>query len=275
MERRTMDGRGLGHGASADNAGAWGRRSKVTAVPAVTKIRMTIANAYLVRGERPVLVDTGGPGGAGEVLEALAKNGVSPEEVSLILLTHGHADHFGAAAELKRLTCAPVAAHELDAGSVRNGRNPYLPTTRLRARLLKPFLPHEAPAVEPDILFRGEMGLEQFGVRARVIETPGHTAGSVSVLLAGGEAIVGDVLMGGHMGGAFRPGVPRYHYFAEDLGRVRESLAKILALSPTGGIFVGHGGPLDPEAVRERFAGEIGATDVGSARPTASEGDHG
>ncbi len=219
----------------------------------VTAIPMTIANAYLVQDERPILVDAGGPGSAGQILEALAKSGVGPKEISLILLTHGHADHFGSAAELGRLTGAPVAVHELDTEAVRRGRNPTLPATRLRGSLLKPFLPQAAPPVEPDIVFRRETSLEEYGVRGRVIETPGHTAGSVSVWLPGGEAIVGDVMMGGHLGGAFRTGVPRYHYFAEDLGRVRESIGKILDLSPKR-IYVGHGGPLDPGAVRRRFS---------------------
>lgn len=238
-----------------------GARGEQLVAPVVETIKMTIANAYLVRGERPILVDTGGPGGATDILTALAKHGVRPEAIALILLTHGHADHFGGAAELKRLTGAPVAVHALDAPTLRTGRNPHLTATRLRASLLKPFLPNAAPPVEPDILLHGGMSLAPWGVRATVIETPGHTAGSVTVALAGGEAIVGDVLMGGHLGGTFRPGVPRYHYFAEDLGQVRASIAAILGLRPTR-LFVGHGGPLDPGAVRRRFAREIGAREI-------------
>lgn len=229
--------------------------------PTVTTISMTIANAYLVQGERSVLVDTGGPGSAGEIVEALAQRGVGLEEISLILLTHGHADHFGSASELKRLTNAPVAIHELDAEAARAGRNPYLRATRLRARLLKPFLPNEASPVEPDVLIRGETDLEDWGVRGRVIETPGHTPGSISIVLPGGETIVGDVMMGGHMGGAFRPRVPRYHYFAEDLSALRRSIRDVLGFSPAS-IFPGHGGPLAPQAVQRRFAKELAAVGV-------------
>ena len=228
----------------------------------VVLVRMAIANAYLVRGDRPIVVDTGAPGSARAILRALTAAGSGPRDVSLILLTHGHADHFGSAAELRRLTGAPLAIHELDAGALRSGRNPYLPPTRLRGRLLTPFLPHRAPPIEPDLVFRGELDLGAFGVAGRVIGTPGHTAGSVSVLLPDGAAIVADLLMGGHLGGAFHPRVPRYHYFAEDLHGVRHSIAAILDEAPTT-IFVGHGGPLDPEAVRGRFANEIGARSGG------------
>lgn len=125
--------------------------------------------------------------------------------------------------------------------------------------MVKPLLKHEAPPVEPDVLLSGERSLEEWGVGGRVIETPGHTAGSVSVVLPGGEAIVGDMLAGGYLGFKFRPSRPRYHLFAEDLAEVRRSIDRVLELSPTK-IFTGHGGPLDPEAVRRRFANEIRAT---------------
>ena len=90
-------------------------------------------------------------------------------------------------------------------------------------------------------------------MRGRVIETPGHTPGSVSVVLDGGEAIVGDVLAGGYLGFKVMPRSPRYHLYAEDPGEVLRSIKKVLELSPTA-VFTGHGGPLDPETVRRRFS---------------------
>lgn len=46
-----------------------------------------------VRG--PILVDTGGPWARGALLEALATQGVAPEDVTLVVGTHGHSDHIG------------------------------------------------------------------------------------------------------------------------------------------------------------------------------------
>jgi glyoxylase-like metal-dependent hydrolase (beta-lactamase superfamily II) len=50
------------------------------------------------------------------------------------------------------------------------------------------------------------MDMKAFGVDGKVVCTPGHTAGSISVVLSTGEAIVGDLLMGG----MFRSGQPGY-----------------------------------------------------------------
>jgi glyoxylase-like metal-dependent hydrolase (beta-lactamase superfamily II) len=109
---------------------------------------------------------------------------------------------------------------------------------------------------EPDILIDQEMDLQSYGVDARVILTPGHTSGSISVITGEGEAIVGDIMMGGHLGGVIFPHRPRYHYFADDLNTVRASIKKVMDHSPKK-IYVGHGGPLEPEAVIKYFSKDI------------------
>ena len=215
----------------------------------VTKIRLNLSNAYLIQGERAILVDSGSPGESQAILKALASAGVDVNNLSLLLHTHGHSDHAGSTAEQQRLSGAPVAIHAADAVLLRRGRNGPLPPTGLEARLIRPFVDKPFPAVEPDVVFDQELDLAPYGVDGRVVMAPGHTAGSVSVLLAGGEAIVGDVLMGGLMGGTFQAGKPNLHYFAEDPGQVRQSLDFLLA-QPLHTWYVGHGGPLAMDAVQ-------------------------
>jgi glyoxylase-like metal-dependent hydrolase (beta-lactamase superfamily II) len=169
----------------------------------------------------------------------------------LLLHTHGHSDHAGSTSDLRRLSGAPVAIHAADAAMLCGGRNGPLPPTRLEARMIKRFVDKPFPAVEPDLVFDQELDLAPYGVDGRVVMTPGHTAGSVSVLLAGGEAIVGDVLMGGWMGGTFQAGKPNLHYFAEDPGQVRQSLDFLLA-QPLHTWYMGHGGPLAADSVRAK-----------------------
>ena len=108
------------------------------------------------------------------------------------------------------------------------GQNQATKPTCLTARLLHWFVDDRFPAVRPDILLPDEMALQAFGVDGKVVFTPGHTAGSISVLLSTGEAIVGDLLMGGWLGGMFRSGQPGYPYYADDLGQIRTSVKRLL-----------------------------------------------
>jgi hydroxyacylglutathione hydrolase len=196
-------------------------------------------NAYLITGQKHVLVDPGPPGTAGELLQQLSRQRISLGDIGLIVLTHGHPDHFGSAVQLKEWTQAPLAVHELDAEYVHWGGAPTLtPVTRLGS-LLKPFSKMKADPVEPDIILQDGDRLGRYAGRGRVILTPGHTAGSLSILLPDGTCIAGDLLMGG-----LRPSHPSYPRFAENLAEVRESLQRVVDAGART-LLVGHGGPFN------------------------------
>ncbi len=163
----------------------------------VTRIKLPLANAYLVQGERPILVDTGAPGDTDRIVQALAKMNVQPADLALILLTHGHGDHVGAANELAALSGAPVALHHADEAMARAGRNTLGTLTSLEARMIAPFVDKPFAPVTASILLDAPLDLRPYGVAGEVIATPGHTAGSVSIFFDNGDAIVGDLLMGG------------------------------------------------------------------------------
>ena len=78
--------------------------------------------------------------------------------------------------------------------------------------------------------------------------TPGHTPGSLSVVVSEHGAIIGDLMMGGVLGGTFFGRRPRLHYFLEDESVVPASVAKVLQHAPST-LYIGHGGPLHPDAV--------------------------
>lgn len=218
----------------------------------ITQIKLSFSNAYLVHGHRAVLVDTGMPGEEGKILAAAESAGVAPEAISLILHTHGHVDHAGSTAALAARLKIPTAVHAGDAGLMRAGRMNPLHPTRLEARLIRPVVTKPFPPVKPDLLVDEDFDLAPFGIEGRILATPGHTAGSISLLLADGQAVVGDVMMGGFMGGNLLGSRPNYHYFADDLTGVNASIARLLA-EGVQTFYVGHGGPLDRARVRSRF----------------------
>ncbi|MBT2390285.1 MBL fold metallo-hydrolase [Streptomyces sp. ISL-1] len=228
-------------------------RTKVIAIPVLGKHAI---NAYLLLGRHPVVVDAGTPGSGPLIRDAVARRGIDPTDVRLIVITHGHIDHFGSAAELHRLTGAPVAGHIADLQPFRTGRvrEPYLPTGPM-GRLMdrNPKLHATAEPFEPDVLVRGETSLHDFGVDARIMPTPGHTAGSISVLTDGGDLVAGDLVANSFMG--LIPGRPANPPFHDDPQRNLASLREMLALNPTR-LHVGHGIPLDPARVGTWAAAE-------------------
>lgn len=224
----------------------------MTSQTTITRIKLPLANAYLVQGKRPILVDTGAPGDADRIVAALRQAGVAPEELGLILLTHGHGDHVGAANELAALSGAPIALHRADDAMARSGRNVLGTLTGWEARMITPFVDKPFPPVAATHLIDAEMDLHPFGVDGRVVPTPGHTPGSVSLLLPDGDIIAGDLLMGGRLGGAVLAKRPQLHYFVADFAQLYASLDRVLTGKPRR-LLVGHGGPLAAEDVRRWY----------------------
>jgi glyoxylase-like metal-dependent hydrolase (beta-lactamase superfamily II) len=171
-----------------------------------------VAAYVLLRGTEAAVVDTGRPGSAAAILEGLGALGASWSDVAHVVLTHNHADHAGGlAGVLEGAPGAIVYAGEADLPGVQS-------SAALRAI--------------------GD-GDEVLGLG--VFNTPGHTAGSISLfdtetgILVAGDAINGD---NGLLTGA-NPG------FSEDLDAATASIAKLAALQPKVAAF-GHGGaPID------------------------------
>lgn len=228
----------------------------------VVQIPLSMSNAFLVKsGTRSFLVDVGSKDDLPELAAALAREGVRFQDLAAVVLTHGHADHAGLAAEVRRRSGAVLIAGKGDRSMMESGVNEPVTATSLTARLIL-LLPIDA-SYEPfraDVEVDTELDLAVYGLAGRVLPMPGHTPGSLVVLLEDGRAFVGDMILGGWLGGALFPTRPGEHYFHMDVERNRASIAA-LAKRPIRLYFLGHGGPASQDAVREYlglkgFAGE-------------------
>jgi hydroxyacylglutathione hydrolase len=207
----------------------------------VRPIPLGRVNAFLIRGKRPVLVDAGFPGCAPKILAALREEGYDPRDLALIIITHAHVDHFGSAAAIAEATGAPVLAPAGEAEVLRSGAGlPPVPASfigRIFALVIGKTVPSPDLAVTLKISVDAPYRLDAYGIDGVVIPSPGHTHGSLSVLLGTGECLVGDLVMG-----LFSPHRPRLPIFAEDPEAVKANIRRITD-TKTLIIYTGHGGP--------------------------------
>ena len=164
------------------------------------RIRLGFGNGYLIQAQRGcIVIDAGSKNQQQPFIRHLEKNNLSGDEVGLIVITHVHFDHVGSLKAIKELCKCPVAVHERESQLLRGGVVVFPPGTNLYAKaasyigqkLMRPLF--RFPSVEPDIFISEDFSLEPFGIPVDIIPTPGHTGGSLSVLLSSGQAFVGDL----------------------------------------------------------------------------------
>lgn len=204
------------------------------------------AHVGLVRGPQgAVLVDTGAgtPASDARLDCFLAEHGLEPGALTLVVLTHWHADHAGGAARLQRRFGVPVAAHHAEASLIAAGS----PDTGDGA-----WLRWGAAAYTVDRPLRHGDLVDDAGVALRVVQTPGQTPGHIA-LVADEErvALTGDLLQVGDVGwmpisGPWAPG-------AAD--RLIDSVGRLAALDLRLAV-PGHGPPVTdvPDAVARSLA---------------------
>jgi hydroxyacylglutathione hydrolase len=178
----------------------------------IRPVRLGITNCYLIGTPGHwVLVDAGNRGWDSFFFLKLRGAGIQPADIRLIVVTHVHFDHVGSLAAIRDRCRCPVAVHADEADLLRQARIVLPPGTRPVSRWLIDLARrhrrivdrlYRFDPVEAEILVERELALDGFGVAARVLHTPGHTAGSLTVLSAAGAAAVGDLAVNYHPLGA-------------------------------------------------------------------------
>jgi glyoxylase-like metal-dependent hydrolase (beta-lactamase superfamily II) len=219
-------------------------------VPVTANLTMLRVNGWQLYawrdGDSVTLIDTGAPGSGGEILSATP-------QVDRIVLTHGHVDHSGSAAELHRATGAPVLAGAGDAGAIRAGSAVPPPVFEDWEIPIYQRVSVGLPDTAPPVSVTRELtdgDVLDFGDGAEVLAIPGHTEGSIAIHLPRhGVLFTGDTVanVGSVMLGTFN----------QDRARTVASFQRLAALDVETACF-GHGEPITSAAsVRIR---EVAAT---------------
>jgi len=206
----------------------------------IKRISVRGTNCYVLQGAGgAVLVDPGPPGGGAELTAQVAAAGIRPEDIRLILISHGHLDHYGAATVVKAWCGAPVAASPGEPAFSQDRRNALPPAQTLRGSIIRLAYLLLSPLVraEPltaDLALDEGDSLASFGVDALLIRLPGHAPGSLGLVTAEGDLLVGDLLV--------NYTVPSQPIYLSDRKAWQASCERVRALKPSM-VYIGHGEP--------------------------------
>lgn len=194
-------------------------------------------NCYLVQaGDAFFLVDTGYALSRGVLKQALRAAGVTPQNLKLVILTHADMDHTGSVNYLRRKYGVKVAMHRADIPAAKTGKMLATRVHRVPGFIgfVMAALRPVCPRFQPDVLLAEGDFLSQYGLEAKVLHTPGHTLGSISILTIDGDLICGDFLVGGRH--------PQINHLVDDMAAMKANLARIRGMNIRK-IYPGHGRP--------------------------------
>ena len=209
---------------------------------------MGSANCYLLQaGDGHVLIDTGAPNARKILRRELDSLGCQPGALNLIVLTHGDLDHIGNAAHLRTAFGSRIAMHADDARIAETGDmfvNRNKSSFILRALIPRLMGFGKSEWFTPDVLIEDGFALSEYGLEARAITIPGHSKGSIGILIAGGHLFCGDLFE--------NTKEPAVNSLMDD----RDTAIRSAAKSSTLGIrtvYPGHGKPFSMDQLsRER-----------------------
>jgi glyoxylase-like metal-dependent hydrolase (beta-lactamase superfamily II) len=218
-----------------------------------------ITAGYLIRGERPCLVETGAANSAGEVVRALDALGVGPEDLATIVVTHIHLDHAGGVGDLAAaFPAAQVVVHEAGARHLADPSRLMASAARVFGPVLDELFGQLRPtdADRITVLNDGDHIDLGGGRRLESFDSPGHARHHVGLL----DSLTGDLYTGDAAGvwtpetGDLRPATPPPEF---DLDAALGSLARMRDRAPSRLLF-SHFGPVsDVETTLERSVEEL------------------
>jgi glyoxylase-like metal-dependent hydrolase (beta-lactamase superfamily II) len=218
-----------------------------------------ITAGYLIRGERPCLVETGTAPSAPVVRDALASLGVGPADLATVVVTHIHLDHAGGTGDIAGMfPAAEVVVHELGARHLADPTRLMASARMVYGDELDKLFGTLAPTPAARIRAVEQTGVVDLG-GGRKLEShysPGHARHHVGLV----DSVSGDLYVGDAAGiyipetGDMRPATPPPDF---DLDIALRSLRTFAALQPSRLLFSHFGPVTEVNEALDRSAAEI------------------
>ena len=237
-----------------------------------------ITAGYLIRSDRPCLVETGTAPSAPVVRDALAALGVGPADLATVAVTHIHLDHAGGVGDIAAIFgSAQIVVHELGARHLADPSRLMASARMVYGDELDLLFGELAPTPAERIRAVERTGAVDLGGGRRLDShySPGHAKHHVGLI----DSVSGDLYVGDAAGiyipetGDMRPATPPPDF---DLGVALESLRMFSALRPARLLFSHYGPVADVERALERSAEEISlwVEETRTARRAGLDLDH-
>ncbi|WP_025784368.1 MBL fold metallo-hydrolase [Sporosarcina sp. D27] len=202
------------------------------------------ANMVMIKDQFPTLIDSGFGSDVRETEQMIKRNGVSPEDLHLVVNTHYHSDHVGGNFHFQKNYGVQVAAHKWEADLINT-----CDTEACGAEWLdQPVEPYRV-----DIKLSNNDEINTGSRILKVVHTPGHTLGHISLYEPEEEVLIcGDLFHKNDLGwlNIFREGVSSIQRSLESLDRLSQLRIQLA--------YSGHGPLIDNpveviDASRKRF----------------------
>lgn len=148
--------------------------------------------SFIIFGETITLIDTGVAGCEKAIFETIRSAGRDPSETALIILTHAHPDHIGAARAIREATGCSIAAHPAERAWIEDVER------QNRERPVPGFASLVGGSVPVDHELEDGDGIEPDGSRTvdlQVLHVPGHSPGSIALFMESeGALFSGDAI---------------------------------------------------------------------------------
>ncbi len=237
-----------------------------------------ITAGYLIRSDRPCLVETGTAPSAPVVRDALAALGVGPADLATVVVTHIHLDHAGGTGDISAMfPSAEVVVHELGARHLADPSRLMASARMVYGDELDGLFGTLAPTPAERIRTVEHTGIVDLGGGRRLEShySPGHAKHHVGLI----DSLSGDLYVGDAAGvyipetGDMRPATPPPDF---DLEVALKSLRTFAELRPTRLLFSHFGPVTGVDQALERSAAEISVwvEETRAARKAGLDLDH-